>query len=101
MTEEMILAEEKRWRREYSEMFSHPELQEGEIWIGNKLADLVLAQIVSYRSGGVPSARHRIGFLKEFKGNQLTYYPMFMNLRELIIANKKCKKEAVTAPARP
>ena len=38
-----IEAEEKRWRSEYPELFSHPELRESEVWVGDVLSDLLLA----------------------------------------------------------
>ena len=96
-----IEAEEKRWRNEYPEMFTHPELKEGEVWVGDVLSDLLLAQVHSYRSNGVPTARCGKPFLKLRQGHQETYNPIFMNLHELIIANEECKKKAVNAPARP
>ena len=74
-------------------MFDHPDLREGEVYLGNMIIDAVAVQIGIYHCNGMPSARRGktpiMGKPRGSKDNQeFEYFPMFVNLRELIAAEQ-------------
>ncbi len=72
--------------------FSHPELQAGEIWVGNWLLDAVGVQVAVYRENGMPRSRFdptpTYGPIRGSKGT-FPYHAVFIRLDEYIAAEEK------------
>lgn len=96
MTQEQIEQKEKEMRKENPEMFTHPDLQPGEVWLGDHLCDIVPIHVDTYKENGMPSARRGDkpveGKLKRTKGT-FDFYPIFVNLQELIVAEDEYKQK--------
>ncbi len=92
-----LLQLENELREGCPQMFTHPDLMQGEIWIGDYIIDVVGLQAGLYRSHGIPSTRVGtkpvMGKLKQFPNEEFEFRSVFMNLREFLIANEKYKQE--------
>ena len=86
---------EKELREKYPHMFTHSDLQPGEVWIGDQCDEVVHLNAYLYQTNGVPSTRvgkERVKISREGK-EEVDGRSIFMNLKELLIANEKCKQE--------
>jgi hypothetical protein len=55
----------EKLRTKFPEMFSHPEVKPGEVWIGDFVIDFVAAQLGIFASHGCKSVR--VGKTETFK----------------------------------
>lgn len=87
--------QEKEMREQYPDMFTHPELLPGEVFIGSQVVDVVYFNVNIYRQNGLPSARVGNPTLGKLKGHgeEFQFHPVFVNLMELIAAEEKIKRE--------
>jgi len=102
MDEATLLIRAQELREQYPAMFSHPECQLGEVWVGDVLVDIVPIQVSRYKKGGLSSARVGKAFQKaiELEGKTgrkeatiLQHHGIFANLREyLSVVEAQAKK---------
>ncbi|MBP9709226.1 MAG: hypothetical protein KBD78_16445 [Oligoflexales bacterium] len=72
-------------RTKYPDMFSHPKLQEGEIYIDSQLTEVAAVNAAYRRSAGLTSARIGETFLRKNEdGSEFTYNPIFANLQQYL-----------------
>ena len=91
MDKDFLDKREKELREQYPDSFSHAELRSGEIYLGYYIAEAAGPQASIYRDHGMPSARVSLTpIMKWYKDiRKITYYALFVNLRELIEAEEK------------
>ncbi|HSS98318.1 MAG TPA: hypothetical protein VLK33_14865 [Terriglobales bacterium] len=91
MTEQEIKLREQQMRKEHPEKFKHPELRPDEIWYCSKLIDCIGYDLDVYHQNGAPSARTGKAFMHRPKPSEpeFPYCPVFMKVRELILAEEK------------
>ncbi len=96
MNQSEIGSRAREMREEWPDMFTHPELKEGEVCINDGVVcDAATAQAAVYRSIGLTSARLGKAFLGKLKGSEqdFQFYPIFADLNELIIAEDADKRK--------
>ena len=96
MNPKEIAEKEREMREKYPDMFNHPELKDGEVYIHSGIVcDAADAQVAVYKSAGLTSARLGKAFLGKLKGldGDFNFHPIFANLEEVIIVEDKYNKE--------
>jgi hypothetical protein len=109
MKNDEVSQEIAKWRNESPAMFTHPELQKDEVYLGDQILDVVYYNVSAYQSNGMSSARWGdtkvsktinsvVGLGKRARNKELELLalPVFMNMFELAsyeIEHRKKKQE--------
>ena len=101
MSKEAIEQFEKELRRDYPKMFSHQELREGEVWVGDEIVENIF-YLDRLKEVGYPSARsgHWIG--SDSEGHPLCapkqpFFVSFEDLAKVHFAQEEKKKASLVS----
>lgn len=111
MDQALVAQKIEELRNSYPAMFSHKEAGSSEVWVGDRVVDVIGREIGLYHGNGMPSARKGKAFMKSIavetwdpstckkasSREEFTHFPIFVDKKEFalaILADKKSHSQS-------